>query len=94
MLVIILGAHLVEKGVIQIGDITAFMLMAMQLMLKFGLLAATFGAVMSTIGASSKIIKILEHKPLVNSEGGSSPNKHVEGTLLANGLKFSYPSKP
>lgn len=53
--------------------------MAMQLMLKFGLLAATFGSVMSTIGASAKIITILEHVPLVNSEGGNRPEWYPEG---------------
>lgn len=83
MIVIILGAVLVQKGMIKIGDITAFMLMAMQLMLKFGLLAATFGAIMSTIGASSKIIKIMEYKPLVNTEGGNEPSQHPEGKMAA-----------
>ena len=48
--------------------------MSLQLMTKFGLLAATFGAVMSTIGASAKIIKIMETKALVNTEGGDIPN--------------------
>ena len=70
------------------------MLMAMQLMLKFGLLAATFGAVMSTIGASSKIIKIIEHKPLVKFEGGNTPDWYPEGWFNAENVKFSYPSKP
>lgn len=79
VLVIILGAYLVEQKIIRIGDITAFMLMAMQLMLKFGLLAATFGAIMSTIGASSKIIKIIEHKPFVTFEGGKAPEWYPEG---------------
>lgn len=78
----------------KIGDITAFMLMAMQLMLKFGLLAATFGAIMSTIGASSKIIKIMEYKPLVNTEGGIEPTHHPDGRMVAEKVKFSYPSKP
>ena len=66
----------------------------MQLMLKFGLLAATFGAVMSTIGASSKIIKIMEYIPLVNSEGGNKPEWYPEGWIESQGIKFSYPSKP
>lgn len=73
VMVIILGSYLTIKGTILIGDITSFLLMAMQLMMKFGLLAATFGAVMSTIGASSKIIKIMETIPLVNTEGGDIP---------------------
>jgi len=63
-------------------------------MLKFGLLAATFGSVMSTIGASAKIIKILEHKPLVNCEGGNRPDWYPEGRITANHITFSYPSKP
>lgn len=73
VLVIILGAYLTIEGKILLGDITSFLLMAMQLMMKFGLLAATFGAVMSTIGASTKIIKIMESIPLVNTDGGDIP---------------------
>lgn len=73
VLVIILGAYLTINGKILLGDITSFLLMAMQLMMKFGLLAATFGAVMSTIGASTKIIKIMESIPLVNTDGGDIP---------------------
>jgi len=73
VLVIILGACLPLNGKILLGDITSFLLMAMQLMMKFGLLAATFGAVMSTIGASTKIIKIMESIPLVNTDGGDIP---------------------
>lgn len=63
-------------------------------MLKFGLLAATFGAVMSTIGASAKIIKIIEHKPFVKFEGGNKPDWYPEGRIKAEDVKFSYPSKP
>ena len=73
VLVIILGAYLTINGKILLGDITSFLLMAMQLMMKFGLLAATFGAVMSTIAASTKIIKIMESIPLVNTDGGDIP---------------------
>lgn len=94
VMVIILGSYLSINGMIDLGDITAFLLMALQLMTKFGLLAATFGAVMSTIGASAKIIKIMETVPLVNTEGGEIPRDVPEGRIVAQNLKFHYPSKP
>lgn len=49
---------------------------------------------MSTIGASSKIIKIMEHIPLIRIEGGNQPEWYPEGRIQADEIKFSYPSKP
>ncbi len=75
IVVILIGAYLSHHHKIQIGDITAFLLMSMTLMTRFGLIGATFGAIMGMIGASVKIIMIMEHKPLVNIEGGIEPVK-------------------
>ena len=75
LIVIIIGAYLRHHNHILIGDITSFLLMAMQLMMRFGLVGATFGAIMGMIGASVKIIGIMETPPLVNLTGGNIPNQ-------------------
>ena len=61
IMVVVLGSYLTHQGKIDIGDITAFIMMAMQLMMRCGLIAATFGAIMSMLGASVKIITIMEY---------------------------------
>ena len=91
--IVIVGAYECSKDKMQIGEISAFILMAMQLMTKIGLLAATFGAVMSMIGASTKIIMIMEYNPAVNTEGGIEPFNRPEGEITAESIEFAYPSK-
>lgn len=56
------------------------------------ILAGVFGSIMSVIGASTKIVEILEHKPKINTEGGEKPLAS-NGTVQLNNVKFQYPSK-
>lgn len=60
---------------ISLGSITSFLLYLMQLLINFMILAQVFGSIMSVIGASTKIVEILEHKPKINTEGGEQPSE-------------------
>ena len=45
-------------------------------------------------GASEKIIKIMDHKPLVNSRGGIQlSNSHNSGEIELKNVSFHYPTK-
>lgn len=64
----------------------------MQLLINFMILAGVFGSIMSVIGASTKIVEILEHKPKINTVGGERP-LNSNGTVQLNNVQFEYPSK-
>jgi len=90
--IIYLGAYLQIRGEISLGSITSFLLYLMQLLINFMILSAVFGSIMSVIGASTKIVEILEHKPKINTTGGMRPDSS-NGTLQLKNLQFQYPSK-
>lgn len=50
----------------------------MQILINFMILAQVLGSVMSIIGASYKIVELLEYSPKINTEGGVIPG---EGAL-------------
>lgn len=52
------------------GDITAYLILLMQLLMNFLNLTAIVESIASLIGASHEIVKLLHHKPKINSKGG------------------------
>jgi ATP-binding cassette subfamily B (MDR/TAP) protein 1 len=64
----------------------------MQLLINFMILAGVLGSIMSVIGASTKIVEILEHAPSINTTGGDRPSVS-NGTVQINNVQFEYPSK-
>lgn len=61
--------------------------------MTFGMLAGVFGSMMSIMGASVKIIKIMETPPRINTEGGTKPT-NIRGNAGINDVQFCYPTKP
>jgi len=64
------------------------------LLVNFGMVAAVFGNVMAILGASDKIVEIMEQKTQVNSRGGERVEEsNLKGTIEIRDVKFNYPSK-
>ena len=83
-----------EKGDITIGEITSFLFYMIFLLFNFTMLAMVFGNVMSILGASDKIVEIMEYEPKINTTGGETmPVHQVDGLLEIKNVKFNYPSK-
>lgn len=53
----------------------------MQLLLNFMLLASVLGSVMSVIGASYKIVEIMEHEPDIKTTGGIELEPSCRGEI-------------
>ena len=62
--------------------------------MNFVMLASVIGSVMSVIGASYKIVEILEYEPKIKNSGGKQLGSDCKGEISINKIKFSYPSKP
>eukprot|EP00347_Sterkiella_histriomuscorum_P001240 403372791 len=89
-----LGANLYQKNEISIGEITAFLFYMMQILMNFMILASVLGSVMSIIGASYKIVELLEYEPSIKTEGGAKlDQKPTQGEIMIRDVKFSYPTK-
>jgi len=84
-LIIYMGSYLHLQGKISLGNITAFLLYLMQLLINFMILAGVLGSIMSVIGASTKIVEILDHKPKINTTGGVKPTSS-DGTIQIDNL--------
>lgn len=94
MCVIIYSASLMyQNGTIELGNITSFLFYMVLLMFNFGILGAVFGNVMQIFGASDKIVMLMKHEPIVNTQGGIKPEEKQESCIELRDIKFSYPSK-
>lgn len=57
------------------------------------LLASVLGSVMGVIGASYKIVEIMEHEPDIKTTGGIKLESTCRGEIQIRDVKFSYPTK-
>merc|ERR1740123_2680174 len=62
-------------------------------MVNFGILGGVFANVMQIFGASDKIVMIMKHEPIVNTQGGIKPEDNQESRIELRDVKFRYPSK-
>lgn len=60
--IIYIASILYQRGTISIGAITSFLFYMILLLVNFGMVASVFGNVMAILGASDKIVEIMEHK--------------------------------
>ncbi len=60
--IIYIASILYQRGSISIGAITSFLFYMILLLVNFGMVASVFGNVMAILGASDKIVEIMEHK--------------------------------
>ena len=93
--IIYYASILYERGEIDIGSITSFLFYLIMLLLNFAMLAGVLGNVYSMLGASDKIVDIMQTKQKINIKGGDKiENVEVKGSIELKDLKFRYPSKP
>ena len=62
--------------------------------MNFMIFSAVLGAVMAVVGASHKIVKIMEYKPKIKHVGGIKLDTYkTQGELRLQDVKFAYPTK-
>ena len=61
--IIFIAGILYQRGAITIGAITSFLFYMVLLLVNFGMVASVFGNVMAILGASDKIVEIMNVKP-------------------------------
>lgn len=93
--VIYYGAILYEEGEITIGGISSFILYLMTFMLMTLVFGMSLEMFSKMTGASTKIINIQKHVPIVNNQlpGVVLDEKQSNGEIELKNVHFTYPSK-
>ncbi|GAA4410120.1 ABC transporter transmembrane domain-containing protein [Nibrella viscosa] len=89
------GGNLVLSGEMPFSDLLTFIIYTMFIGGSVGGLGDLYAQVQKTIGASERILEILEEQPEVDvvSEPSALPVP-VDGQIAFRNLRFSYPSRP
>jgi len=93
-LVVWYGGALVINGEMTVGVLTSFMLYTVTLATGFAFVSSIIGEFMSAIGASDRLLEILERPPAIPLKGGDRRPASFEGRLAFEGVAFTYPSRP
>jgi len=89
-----LSGILYQRGKINIGIITSFLFYMVMLLFNFARAASVFGEVMAILGASDKVVELIQYKAAINTQGGDKiSDNEVSGVIEIKDVKFNYPSK-
>ena len=65
-----------------------------KLLFNFMLISWTFGNVSAVIGASDKLVQMMEHESTIPYKGGDKIDGEITGRIEFKNVKFHYPNKP
>lgn len=92
-LVLYAGSYLVAAGDLSRGQLSAFLLQALQLEGALKGVSMVNARVTKASGAVSRVADVLELVPVVNRRGGWRPDR-IEGDIVLDQVQFAYPSRP
>ncbi len=88
------GATLVVAGSITAGELTAFLLYTVSIAVAVGSLTASFGALKSAAGATSRIRAIFAMQSRITEPVEPQRLPRVRGDVRFERVRFAYPSRP
>lgn len=90
VVVCVLGAVLAQKGVIEFGDIVAFMIYIRLFTQPLSQLAQVFTSMQSTLAASERVFAFLDEKELEDESEKARHLDSVRGDVEFRNVKFGY----
>jgi ATP-binding cassette, subfamily B, multidrug efflux pump len=90
--IIWIGAHQVDAGKVQVGDMMAFMQYTMQIIMAFFMVSMVFVMLPRAIVSVQRINEVLDTKPVISNP--SKPRKYngnVKGQIDFKNVYFRYP---
>ena len=93
LLVLWFGGTLVIRGEIKLADLTSFLLLTISIAASLGVLSNVFSAMMSALGANSRVFALLDTMPGVPTTGGATLPA-LRGLLELEDVSFAYPTRP
>lgn len=95
ILVIFYGTILYLDSVISKGDFLSFILYAIYVSHALGAVSAQVGEFMRAVGASDRVVELMDRKPDINIIGGAKfEKKNLKGRIDFKNVNFSYPTRP
>lgn len=91
VLVLWYGLGLVETGELTIGKLVSFILYTTFIAAAAGGLGDLYGQIQKTLGASERIVEILNEPDETQKKGLVSA--HIQGNIRFDDVRFSYPSR-
>lgn len=92
ILIVWVGAHQVDNGAIQVGDMMAFIQYTMQIIMSFLMISMTSFMLPRASVAASRIGEVLKVNPvIVDPEMPKNLGKKVKGTVKFDNVSFKYP---
>jgi ABC-type multidrug transport system fused ATPase/permease subunit len=93
ILVLWRAASLVQSGQMTIGDLTQFALYTIFIGASVAGLGELYGKVQSTLGASERILEILDEPTEPTHQPGAQPVQ-LQGNIAYEHVAFQYPTRP
>lgn len=90
--IIYYSSVLADKDLITVGEIAAFLLYMILLIGNFAIIALVSANVFKVIGASKKVVSLMQVVPAINTRGGKILER-VQGTIEFKNVDFCYPTK-
>jgi ABC transporter fused permease/ATP-binding protein len=88
------GAGLVQQGEMSVGDLVSFVLYTSFIGGSIAGLGDIYGQVQRAIGATERVMEILEAPEEPVSEATPDSRQPLEGAVTFRGLRFRYPTRP
>jgi ABC-type multidrug transport system fused ATPase/permease subunit len=94
VLVLWYGARLVEAGELQVGELFSFILYTVFIGGSLGGMSDLYAQLQKSIGASERILEILEEQGEVPALQKELPALQVKGNIQFEDVHFAYPTRP
>jgi ABC-type multidrug transport system fused ATPase/permease subunit len=88
--VLLLGAHLISSGSLQIGTLLAAIYLLQLVFQPLQELSDVYGMLQSAAAAMVKISAVLDAEPDIRDRPGARPIGRVEGEIELDGVRFAY----
>jgi len=85
------GARLIHQGDMSMGDLTSFLMLTIFIGASIGSIADLYAQIQKAIGATEKLMEILDETPEEYTEGEIT--HHIKGTVNFKDLSFHYPNR-
>jgi ATP-binding cassette subfamily B protein len=86
------GGHLVARGAMTVGGLSAFLVYTLLVAMSLGALADLWAEFMRALGAAERVFELLDREPAMAPSGGALL-PHVAGAVELEQVSFAYPSR-
>jgi len=93
ILVVWYGAHLVNQGLMSVGDLTSFAFYTVFIGSALGGLTNLYGQIQKAVGSSERILEILEEETEIELEQSNAEDIQIKGDIQYSNVNFSYPTR-